>query len=104
VYVNAGLLLVFGGLLTGVFGGRESGWGTWLAALVPVAAGVAAASFRAKRTLPFALAVVAAWLGLQRLVVEGAGREPVGALLLSAITAAAALVLIVSAHRKMRVR
>lgn len=104
VYVNAGLILAFGGLLSGVFGGREDGWGGWLLALLLVSVAVAFAAFRAKRTLPFALAVVAAWLGLQRLVFQGVGAARGGALLLSAMTAAAALILIVSAHRKMRLQ
>ena len=104
VYVNAGLLLVFGGLLSGVFLDGGDRWGAWLFGLLLVAAAVAAAGFRATRTLPFALAVVASWLGLQRLVFSGVGAAPGGALLLSAMTAAAALILIVSAHRKMRIR
>ncbi len=103
VYVNAGLLLALGGLLSGVFGGREGGWGGWLLALLLVSVAVAFAAFRMRRTLPFALSVVAAWLGLQKLVFEGAGAALGGALLLSAMTAAAALILIVFAHRKMRV-
>ena len=112
VYVNAGLVLAFGGLLSGVFGGflsgvlggREGGWGGWLLALFFVSFAVAFAAFRKRRTLPFALAVVAGWLGLQRLVFEGVAVAPGGALLLSAMTAAAALILIVFAHRKMRIR
>ena len=104
VYVNAGLLLVFGGLLSGVFGDRGDRWDVWLLALLLVAAAVAAVGFRAKRTLPFALAVVASWQGLQRLVFEGARTAPGGALLMSAMTAAAALILIVFAYRKMRIR
>ena len=103
VYVNAGLLLVFGGLLSGVFGERDR-WGAWLLALLLVATAVAFAAFRTKRTLPFALTVVAAWLGLQRLIFECAGTALGGALLLSAMSAAAALILILFAHRKMRIR
>ncbi|MFI5120782.1 MAG: hypothetical protein ACHQM4_10225 [Thermoanaerobaculia bacterium] len=104
VYVNAGLLLALGGLLSGVFGERQDGWGGWLLALLIVSCAVALAAFRTRRTLPFALAVVAAWLGLQRLVFESAGAAPGGALLISAMTAAAALILIVAAHRKLRIR
>lgn len=103
VYVNAGLLLALGGLLSGVFDGREGNWGGWLLALLLVSFAIAFAAFRRRRTLPFALSVVAAWLGLQRLVFEGARAAAGGALLLSAMTAAAALILIVFAHRKMRV-
>jgi len=104
VYVNAGLLLVFGGLLSGVFGERRDGWGVWLLALLVSAAAAGIAAYRAKRTLPFALAVVAAWLGLQRLVFEGVGAAQGGALLLSAITAGAALILIVTSRRKMGIQ
>jgi hypothetical protein len=104
VYVNAGLVLAFGGLLSGVFVGREAGWGGWLLALLLVFLAVAFAAFRARRTLPFALAVVAAWLGLQRIIFESVSAAPTGALLVSAMTAAAALILVVSAHRKMRAR
>ncbi len=42
VWVNAGALLVFGGLLSGVFGSGLD-WGVWLVALLAVAAAVAAA-------------------------------------------------------------
>ncbi|MGZ6971773.1 MAG: hypothetical protein ACXVID_08930, partial [Thermoanaerobaculia bacterium] len=104
VYVNGGLLLVFGGLLSGVLGDGRDRWGAWLLALLLAATAVAAVGFRAKRTLPFALAVVAAWVGFQRLMFEGAGAASGGALLLSAVTAAAALILVVFAHRKMRIR
>jgi hypothetical protein len=102
VYVNAGLLLVFGGLLSGVFGGGRDGWGAWLLALLLVAAAVAAAGFHAHRTLPFALAVVAAYLGLLRPIFEIRGSEALP-LLFAAILAAAALFFIVAAHKNMRV-
>jgi len=102
VYVNAGLLLVFGGLLSGVFGDGGARWGAWLLALLLVAAAVAAVGFRAKRTLPFALAVVAAYLAVLRPVFEIRGAEAL-ALLLAAVLAAAALFFIVAAHKKMRV-
>ncbi len=103
VYVDAGVLLAFGGLLSGVFRGREGGWGGWLLALLLVSAAVASAAFRKGRTLPFALAVLAAWLGLQRLVFESAGAAPAGAFLVSAMTAAGALGGVIAAHRKMKI-
>jgi hypothetical protein len=102
VYVNAGLLLVFGGLLSGVFGDGRDRWGAWLLALLLVAAAVAAVGFRAKRTLPFALAVVAAYLAVLRPVFEIRGSEALP-LLLAAVLAAAALFFTVVAHKKMRV-
>jgi hypothetical protein len=100
--VNGGLLLVFGGLLSGVFGDRGNRWGAWFLALLLVAAAVAAVGFRAKRTLPFALAVVAAYLAVLRPVFEIRGAEAL-AFLLAAVLAAAALFFIVAAHKKMRV-
>jgi Predicted membrane protein (DUF2157) len=102
VYVNAGLLLVFGGLLSGVFGDGRDRWGAWLLALLLVAAAVAAVGFRAKRSLPFALAVVAAYLGLLRPIFEVRGSEAFP-LLLAAVLAALALLFILFAHRRMRV-
>jgi hypothetical protein len=103
VYVNAGLLLAFGGLLSGVFREREGGWGGWLLALLIVSAAVAFGAFRQKRTLPFALAVLASWAGLQRFIFESAGAAPAGALLVSAMTAAGALGGVIAAHRKMKI-
>jgi hypothetical protein len=102
VYVNAGLLLVFGGLLSGVFGDKTSRWDAWLLALLFVVAAVAVVSFRAKRTLPFALAVVAAYLGFLRPIFEIRGAEAFS-LFLAAVLAALALFLIVTARRRMRV-
>jgi hypothetical protein len=102
VYVNAGLLLVFGGLLSGVFGNGENRWGAWLLALLLVAAAVAAVGFRAKRTLPFALAVVAAYLGLLRPIFEIRGSESFP-LLLAAVLAVLTLLFVVFARRRMRV-
>ncbi|HEX2757486.1 MAG TPA: hypothetical protein VHP60_03200, partial [Thermoanaerobaculia bacterium] len=89
VYVNAGLLLVFGGLLSGVFGGRGDRWGAWLLALLFVAVAVAAVAFRWKRTLPFALAVVTAYLGLLRPIFEIRVSEALPLLLAAALAALA---------------
>jgi hypothetical protein len=102
VYVNAGLLLVFGGLLSGVFGDGRDRWGAWLLVLLLVVAAVAAVGFHAQRTLPLALAVVAAYLGLLRPIFKIRGSEALP-LLLAAILAALALLFIVFARRRMRV-
>jgi len=101
VYVSAGLLLGFGGLLSGVF--TTLNWPAWTLALIIVAGATAFIAFRTGRTLPFALAVVATWLGLQRWIFEGARMDPSAALLLSAASAAAALIFIVFARRRMRI-
>ena len=100
VYADGGLLLILGGLLSGVFA-RED-WGSWLLALLLAAGAAAFLAFRFARSLPFALAVVAAWLGLQRLIFEGAGAALSAALLLSAASAVGAIFLIVFARRRMR--
>ena len=101
VYVNGGLLLALGGLLSGVF--ARAGWGGWLIALLVAAGAAAFLAFRAARSLPFALAVVAAWLGLQRLIFEMGGAVASVALLFSAASAVAALAVVVGARRRMRV-
>ncbi|HQQ75790.1 MAG TPA: hypothetical protein PLB01_00425 [Thermoanaerobaculia bacterium] len=104
VWVNAGALLVFGGLLSGVFG-SELDWGVWLVALLGVSAAVAAAAYRWKRTLPFAQAVLAAYLGSMRAVFSqglgGGGFE--ARFLLMAMLGGAALATIFFAHRRMRI-
>jgi hypothetical protein len=101
VWVNAGALLVFGGLLSGVFTAPD--WPGWLVALLLVAAAVAAAAYRWKRTLPFAQAVLAAYLGLMRAVFSGGGGGFEARFLLMAMLGGAALATIFFAHRRMRI-
>ena len=102
VWVNGGALLVLAGLLSGVFGSRLD-WGVWLFALLAVSAAVAAAAYRWKRTLPFAQAVLAAYLGLMRAVFSGGGGGFEARLLLVAMLGSAALAAIFFAHRRMRI-
>jgi hypothetical protein len=101
VWVNAGVLLVFGGLLSGVF--TVPGWPGWLAALLVVATAAASAAYRWKRTLPFAQAVLAAYLGLMRAVFSGGGGGFEARLLLAALLGAAALALVAGVHRRMKI-
>ncbi len=105
VFVNFGLLLLLGGLLSGVFGERYS-WGWWLLALAVVSAAVIAIAFRNGRMLPFAEGVVAAYLGSLRLLFEAIGKIHLGSafFLVVAASAAGVLGLLVAAHRKMRER
>ncbi len=102
VWVNGGILLVLGGLLSGVFGSSLD-WAVWLAALLVVATATAAAAYRWKRTLPFAQAVVAAYLGLLRAVFSGGGGDFAGRMLLAAVLGCAALAAIFLVHRRMRI-
>jgi hypothetical protein len=101
VWVNAGVLLALVGLLSGVF--AAPGWPGWLAALLVVSAAVAAAAYRWKRTLPFAQAVLAAYLGLLRAVFSGVGGDFAGRMLLAAVLGCAALATIFLVHRRMRI-
>jgi len=102
VWLNFGLLLLFGGLLSGVFGDRF--WGAWLAVLAVVAAAEIRLAFRAGKTLYFAEGVLASYLGLLRLLFELFERFHSGQLffLVVAGSAAGVLWLIVAAHRRMR--
>lgn len=100
VWVNGGVLLVLGGLLSGAFGSPE--WPGWLAALLLVSAAIAAAAFRWNRTLPFAQAVLAAYLGLMRAVFSGGGGGFEVRFLLVAMLGGAALATVFFAHRRMR--
>lgn len=103
IFVNAGLLLLLGGLLSGVLQDRV-GWGTWLIALLVVAGGVMGAAFTLGRSLNFAAGLVAAYIGLVRLLLEPFryGRHGGIPLLLAALLGSAVLALIFWAHRRMR--
>jgi hypothetical protein len=102
VFANAGLLLFLGALVSGVLGER-SAWGAWLVALLVAAGVVMWRSLQLRRSLYFAQGVVAAYLGLLRLVFEpfhhGGSGIP---FLLAALLAVGVLALIFAAHRRMR--
>jgi hypothetical protein len=101
VWVNAGVLLVLAGVLSGVF--DSAAWSGWLVALLAVSALIAGAAYRWKRTLPFAQAVLAAYLGLLRAVFSGGGGGIAGRMLLAALLGCAALATIFLAHRRTRI-
>ena len=69
IFATAGLLLLLGGLLSGVLHDRWA-WSTWLVALLAVAGGVMAVAFRLGRSLYFAVALAAAYIALVRLLFE----------------------------------
>ena len=103
IFANMGLLLLFGALASGALdGGPTSVW--WLAALLTVAGLVMWLSFDLGRSLYFAQAVVAAYVGLVRFLVEV---FPFGGslrYLLTALLGVGVLALLFAAHRKMRER
>jgi len=97
VFGNTGLLLVLGALVSFVL--ESSGWGVWLGALVFIAVLVMWTSFALGRSLYFAEAVVAAYVGLLRLLFAGEASSL--AFLVAALLGAGALALIFAAHRRM---
>ena len=102
VFANAGLLLLLGALVSGALEDRAM-WTAWLVALVAVAGLVAWLALRLGRSLYFAQAVVAAYVGLLRLLFERPGSRSL-AFLLAALLGAAGLVVVTAAHRRMRER
>jgi hypothetical protein len=101
VYGNAGLLLLLGALVSGVLG-APSVRGVWLVLLLVVAGLVMWASFRLGRSLYFAQAVVAAYVGLLRLLFLPFARTTSSVpLFLAALLGLGALALIFAAHRRM---
>jgi len=101
IFGNAGLLFLFGGLVSGVVL-SELGWGIWLVALLVVAAVVMWIASRVGRPAYFAEAVLAAYVGLVRLLVASFGDQSTGVpLLLAALLGVGALVLVFAAYRRM---
>jgi hypothetical protein len=104
VFANAGLLLLLGGLVSGVLG-SELNWAVWLAALLVVAGLIMWLSFPLGRSLYFAQGIVAVYVGLLRLLFEPFRRQVSGLpFFLAAVLGLGALVLILAAHRRMRER
>jgi len=69
VAVNLGWLLVLGGIGSGIFAPGGTGL-AWAGALLLAGAGLAAGAFHARRFPLFAYGVLAAYVGLSRLVLE----------------------------------
>ena len=106
VFASTGLLLLLGGLLSGVLDDRQA-WSAWLVAVLLTAGGVMAVAFRLGRSLYFAVALVAAYIALVRLLFEpfryGRRADSIP-LLLAAVLGSAVLAAIFWAHRRMRER
>lgn len=104
IFGNAGLLLLFGGLVSGVML-VDLGWGTWLVALLVLAAVVMWISSRVGRAAYFAQAALATYVGLVRLLIGAFPDESTGVpLLLAALLGVGALVLIFAAYKRMPAR
>ena len=106
VFASTGLLLLLGGLLSGVLDDRQA-WSAWLVAVLLTSGGVMAVAFRLGRSLYFAVALVAAYLAFVRLLFEpfryGRHADSIP-LLLAALLGSAGLAVIFWAHRRMRER
>src|SRR5262249_51131950 len=70
VWTTLGLLLLFGGLLSGVFQADRTSWPLWEIPLFLCAAGTILVAYRLRRPLDFALGVLAAHLGSLRFLGE----------------------------------
>ncbi len=100
VWTTLGLLLVFGGALSGVFEERGPSWALWEAVLFVLAGLVAAGAYKLRRPLDFAIATIAAYLGLLRILSE-VFKERVF-LLVVAGSSLAVIALLVRGHRRMK--
>jgi hypothetical protein len=100
VYVTAGLLLLFGGILSGALQGPASSWLLWEAVLEVVGGAVSALAWRLRRSIDFAIALAALWLGVLRLTGEVLKREPL--YLAAAVWSILAIVVLVRATRRMQ--
>jgi hypothetical protein len=104
VYGNAGLLLGLGALVSGALD-DQAAWTAWLVALLVVAGLVMWLALHVGRSLYFAEGVVAAYVGLVRLLFEPFhGRESSIPFLLAALLGAGVLALLGVAYRRMRER
>jgi hypothetical protein len=104
VFGNAGVLLFLGALVSGVLD-SPSIWGAWLIALLAGAGLVMWVSFRLGRSLYFAQGVLAAYVGLVRILFVPFGHSVSSVpLFVAACLGLGALALIFTAHRRMSER
>ncbi len=101
VFGNAGLLLLMGALVSGVLD-SPSVSGAWLVALLATAGLVMGASLRLGRSLYFAQGVLAAYVGLLRLLFAPFSHaESSVPFFVAALLGVGALTLIFAAHKRM---
>jgi hypothetical protein len=100
IYVTAGLLLLFGAILSGVLEDSSPSWLLWEAALGILGAVVLAIAWKLRRSLDFAIAIAALWVGVLRLSGEVLKREPL--YLVAAAWSIVAIVVLVRATRRIQ--
>ena len=113
VYATLGLVLVLGAFVSGAWlpGSRwisgvgqqpDRAWMPWELLLLAGSAAVIIISYRLRRPLDFTLGVLAAYLGILRLVSESGIGQGAGFMLVVAATSAAVIAFLVRAQRRMR--
>jgi len=100
VYVTAGLLLFFGGILSGVMQPSSSSWLLWEMVLGILGTAVLAIAWRLRRPLDFAIALAALWLGVLRLTGEVLKQEPL--YLAAAVWSIVAILVLIRATRRIQ--
>jgi len=99
VWVASGMVLLFGALLSGVYGSHGD-WIAWEAALVVLCGAALAASWRLRRPLEFGIATAALYLGGLRLLGEALDSQLT--LLIIAAWSVGALVFLIRSTRRLR--
>ena len=99
VYATGGLLLLFGGILSGALQGADA-YLLWEVALGLVGGAVLALAWRWKRPIDFAIAVAALWLGVVRLTGDILKAEAL--FLAVAVWSIAAIVVLIRATKRIR--
>jgi Predicted membrane protein (DUF2157) len=100
VWVTLGLSLFLGALVSGAVAPPGSAWLVWEIPLGVAAAIVMAVGYRLRRPLDFALGVLAAYIGLLRLLAAKLEGTPM--LLVVAVSSLAVIALLVRAQRQMK--
>jgi hypothetical protein len=101
VYSAFGWVLLFSGLLSGVFQGGAD-WPLWDCAACLAAAAVVVFAYRSRRIFDFAVAVVALYLALLRPLWKAVGETGEVFLYVVAVSSLAVLVLLTIAYKAMR--
>lgn len=101
VWTIFGLLLLFGGVLSGVFQSRGSNWDGWEAILAMTAGTVIWTAYRKRRALEFGIGVVAMDLGFLRLLAEAMSDAGTTFFVLAALSSLGVLLFLFFAHRTM---
>lgn len=100
VFAAFGWLLLFGGLLSGIFG-SELSWPIWVAVTSVVALAVIVFAYRFRRLFDFGVGVVAAYLALLKPLAE-ALHEAQALFYLVALSSIGVLVLLAAAWKRLR--